>query len=114
MEYLDLYLIHFPVSMRLAEDPESITYSKDDLVMMDMEGVWKEMEECQRLGLTKAIGVSNFSCKKLETLLSFATISPAANQVKVPNIPIHYNNLDSFGIASIYIPSTREKPISII
>ncbi|BAF25959.1 Os10g0113900 [Oryza sativa Japonica Group] len=83
MEYLDLYLIHFPVSMRLAEDPESMTYSKDDLVMMDMEGVWKEMEECQRLGLTKAIGVSNFSCKKLETLLSFATISPAANQVEV-------------------------------
>ncbi|KAL5225221.1 hypothetical protein ABZP36_011860 [Zizania latifolia] len=83
MEYIDMYLIHFPVSLRGPERPPSAEYSKEDLVMMDMEGVWKEMEECQRLGLTKAIGVSNFSCKKLHTLLSFATIPPAANQVEV-------------------------------
>ncbi|XP_030960525.1 deoxymugineic acid synthase 1-like [Quercus lobata] len=41
------------------------------------------MEECQRLGLTKSIGVSNFSCKKLENLLSFATMPPSVNQVEM-------------------------------
>jgi 3''-deamino-3''-oxonicotianamine reductase len=48
---------------------------KKDLVATDMKGVWEEMEECQKRGLAKAIGVSNFSCKKLQYL------PPAANQV---------------------------------
>nr|CAD1822417.1 unnamed protein product [Ananas comosus var. bracteatus] len=47
------------------------------------EGVWAEMEECYRLGLAKAIGVSNFSCKKMQDLLSFAEVLPAVNQVEV-------------------------------
>ncbi|KAG2696684.1 hypothetical protein I3843_07G069300 [Carya illinoinensis] len=34
------------------------------------------------LGLTRAIGVSNFSCKKLKELLSVAKIPPAVNQVE--------------------------------
>nr|CAB3495056.1 unnamed protein product [Digitaria exilis] len=83
MEYVDLYLIHFPVSMRPPEDDGSNVLVKENLVEMDMKGVWKEMEECHRLGLARAIGVSNFSCKKLENLLFFAKIPPAANQVEV-------------------------------
>lgn len=35
------------------------------------------------LGLTKSIGVSNFSCKKLQLLLSTAKIPPAVNQVEM-------------------------------
>ncbi|OEL15082.1 putative NAD(P)H-dependent oxidoreductase 1 [Dichanthelium oligosanthes] len=82
MEYVDLYLIHFPLSMRPLPKGAPLMV-KEELVAMDMEGVWKEMEECQTRGLAKAIGVSNFSCKKLEHLLSFARIPPAANQVEV-------------------------------
>ncbi|KAJ1296022.1 hypothetical protein BS78_01G266800 [Paspalum vaginatum] len=87
MEYVDLYLIHFPVSMRLP-DPEvegevPQVLVKGNLEAMDIRGVWAEMEECQRQGLAKAIGVSNFTCKKLDHLLSFARIIPAANQVEV-------------------------------
>ena len=41
------------------------------------------MEECHRLGLARAIGVCNFSCRKLEALLSFATVPPAVNQVEI-------------------------------
>ncbi|KHN05967.1 NAD(P)H-dependent 6'-deoxychalcone synthase [Glycine soja] len=48
-----------------------------------LQGVWKGMEECQKLGLAKSIGVSNFTCKKLEDLLSFATIPPSVNQVEM-------------------------------
>ncbi|KAL7180981.1 hypothetical protein ACSBR1_039941 [Camellia fascicularis] len=50
---------------------------------MDVKSVWEGMEECQRLGLTKAIGVSNFSSKRLHHLLSFAQIPPAVNQVEM-------------------------------
>eukprot|EP01018_Ginkgo_biloba_P024804 Gb_31079 [translate_table: standard] len=39
------------------------------------------MERCVELGLTKAIGLSNFSCKKIEDLLSYAKIPPAVDHV---------------------------------
>lgn len=62
---------------------------------MDMKSVWEEMEECNKLGLTKSIGVSNFSCKKLEQLLETARILPAANQVHWLTI-IEYEGLIIF------------------
>jgi diketogulonate reductase-like aldo/keto reductase len=86
MEYVDLYLIHHPVSMRPPDEAHGagpVMLVKKDLVPLDMKGVWEEMEECHRRGLAKAIGVSNFTCKKLEYLLSFAKIPPAVNQVEV-------------------------------
>ena len=90
MEYVDLYLIHHPVSLRPPEGDEAASAAlvvKKNLVAMDMKGVWGEMEECHRRGLARAIGVSNFSCKKLEYLLSFAKIPPAANQVMINCCP---------------------------
>ncbi|XVF44101.1 hypothetical protein PTKIN_Ptkin02bG0093300 [Pterospermum kingtungense] len=50
---------------------------------MDFNSVWKAMEDCRRLGLTKSIGVSNFSSKKLADILAFAKIPPAVNQVEL-------------------------------
>nr|AFK39473.1 unknown [Lotus japonicus] len=81
LEYLDLFLIHWPITTQ----PGGVKYPIEvsEIVEFDMKGVWSSMEECQRLGLTKAIGISNFSIKKLEKLLSFATITPAVNQVEV-------------------------------
>ena len=58
IEYLDLYLIHWPMSTK----PGTYEYppKAEDVVPMDFKSVWAAMEECQRLGLTKSIGVSNF------------------------------------------------------
>ncbi|KAL7001489.1 Non-functional NADPH-dependent codeinone reductase 2 [Sarracenia purpurea var. burkii] len=81
LEYLDLYLIHWPVSLKPGE--YELPVKKKDLLPMDFKSVWGAMEECQRLGLTKSIGVSNFSCKKLEVLLATAKIPPAVNQVEM-------------------------------
>ncbi|QHO01190.1 hypothetical protein HN51_035954 [Arachis hypogaea] len=81
LEYLDLYLIHWPISAK--PKLKKFPYDAEDLVPFDLKGVWASMEECHNLGLTKSIGVSNFSCKKLENLLSFATIPPAVNQVEL-------------------------------
>ncbi|CAL4924206.1 unnamed protein product [Urochloa decumbens] len=98
MEYVDMYLIHFPVSMRPppAAVEGAIMVVKDDLVEMDMKGVWEEMEECHRRGLARAIGVSNFTCRKLEYLLSFAKIPPAANQVVEVHPYCRQNKLRAF------------------
>ncbi|KAG8366220.1 hypothetical protein BUALT_Bualt17G0053900 [Buddleja alternifolia] len=80
-DYVDLYLIHWPVSAK----PGKVEYpiKAEDFLPMDFESVWAAMEECQKIGLTKAIGVSNFSCNKLQQILSTAKIQPAVNQVEV-------------------------------
>uniref|UniRef100_F6HF95 NADP-dependent oxidoreductase domain-containing protein n=1 Tax=Vitis vinifera TaxID=29760 RepID=F6HF95_VITVI len=57
--------------------------NKDGHLPIDLGSVWKAMEDFQKLSLTKAIGVSNFSCNKLEELLQTASILPAVNQVKM-------------------------------
>ncbi|KAF3332920.1 Non-functional NADPH-dependent codeinone reductase 2 [Carex littledalei] len=78
MDYLDLYLIHLPISTK----PGLGTYQlkREEVMPLDLKGVWEAMEECQKLGLTRSIGVSNFTTKKLEELLQFAKIPPAVNQ----------------------------------
>lgn len=50
---------------------------------LDMEVTWRGMERCFDSGLCRAIGVSNFSSKKIETLLDFASVPPAVNQVEM-------------------------------
>lgn len=56
---------------------------QDELLPFDVKGTWKAMEDCAKQGLTRAIGVSNFSSKKIMDLVEFAEIPPAVNQVKV-------------------------------
>jgi glycerol 2-dehydrogenase (NADP+) len=49
---------------------------------------WEELEKVLKTGKTKAIGVSNYSVKFLEELLSKATITPAVNQIENhPSLP---------------------------
>nr|CAD1837363.1 unnamed protein product [Ananas comosus var. bracteatus] len=81
MEYIDLYLIHWPMTVKPGK--YEFPFPKDEIEPFDMKSVWEAMEECLRLGLTKAIGVSNFSSKKLHALLSTAQIPPSVNQVEV-------------------------------
>lgn len=78
---MDLYLIHWPV--RLSKEAGRMPVQRDQIFDLDIQSVWEGMEECHDLGLAKAIGVSNFSTKKLEVLLSSARIPPAVNQVSV-------------------------------
>lgn len=79
MEYLDMYLVHWPVKLKpwnySAVPPE------DDFEPLDLESTWAGMEKCLDLGLCRCIGVSNFSSKKIQSLLDFASVPPAVNQV---------------------------------
>ncbi|KAL3321326.1 hypothetical protein AABB24_039769 [Solanum stoloniferum] len=83
MDYLDLYLIHLPVTMKkkVNSKDDEMRFDKEDIIPFDMRGTWEAMEECCRLGLAKSIGVSNFACIKLSQILHYATIPPAVNQV---------------------------------
>ena len=81
-EYLDLYLIHWPMGYKegngLFPQDENGKFLYSDVDYVD---TWKAMEELVRLGLVRSIGVSNFSKAQIERILAIATIPPAVNQV---------------------------------
>lgn len=79
LDYLDLYLMHWPVSMKKG----SVGFKPENLTPPDIPSTWKAMEALSDCGKARAIGVSNFSSKKLEDLLQVARIPPAVNQVEI-------------------------------
>ena len=83
LDYLDLYLIHWPVALKegilFPEKPEDC-YTLGEV---PLEETWKGMEDCLDVGLTRHIGVSNFSISKMETVIASAHIKPEVNQIEV-------------------------------
>jgi len=63
MDYLDMYLIHWPYG--------------------DFLGTWKALEELYKEGKIKAIGVCNFTIEKLEELKANSTVLPVINQIEL-------------------------------
>ncbi|MFC5650722.1 aldo/keto reductase [Paenibacillus solisilvae] len=63
LDYLDLYLIHWPVKGKYKE-------------------AWRALETLYKEGRVKAIGVSNFQVHHLEDLKKDAEITPTVNQVE--------------------------------
>lgn len=68
MDYLDLYLIHWPSNK---EDGEQVNYE-----------TWKAFEELYDAGKIRAIGVSNFLQHHLEALMTKAKVTPMVNQIE--------------------------------
>ncbi|MGW6298193.1 aldo/keto reductase [Peribacillus butanolivorans] len=63
LEYLDLYLIHWPVEGKYKE-------------------AWKALETLYKEGKVKAIGVSNFQIHHLKDVIKDAEVKPMVNQVE--------------------------------
>lgn len=74
LDYLDLYLIHWPNPKPLRENDEWKTRNAE---------VWRAMEDLYQEGKIRAIGVSNFLPHHLDALLETARIIPAVNQVRL-------------------------------
>jgi alcohol dehydrogenase (NADP+) len=83
LNYLDLYLIHWPVaSKRGIFLPESA----EDMISLDalpISDTWQAMETAVDTGLCRHIGVSNFSIAKVKALLDHARLKPAMNQIEL-------------------------------
>jgi len=83
LEYLDLYLIHWPTAFAKGDDlfpklPDgSISYSN-----VHPTETWKAMEKLVDLGLVKNIGVSNFNSLQIQDILDNCKMVPATNQVE--------------------------------
>jgi 2,5-diketo-D-gluconate reductase A len=68
LDYLDLFLIHWPLPTRYDGDFVS---------------TWQAMEEFYRDGRARSIGVSNFQINHLNRLANETEVSPAVNQIEV-------------------------------
>lgn len=83
LDYLDLYLIHWPVAFKsgvLFPRKPTEYIPLEELPIID---TWKQMEIAKKEGLARHIGVSNFSKKKLQNLISKAESKPEINQVEL-------------------------------
>ncbi|EKU97163.1 aldo/keto reductase, diketogulonate reductase [Leptolyngbya sp. PCC 7375] len=83
LDYLDLYLIHWPVAMRKGS---SAPLTAEHLISLDTLPIlttWRAMESLVDKGLCHHIGVSNFSIVKLQNLLDNARLQPEINQIEL-------------------------------
>jgi len=64
LDYIDLYLIHWPVPGKFAES-------------------WKALVEIYRSGKARAVGVSNFNVRHLDELKKVSDLVPAVNQIEL-------------------------------
>ncbi|KAL6300133.1 Aldo/keto reductase [Sparassis latifolia] len=65
LDYVDLFLVHSP------KNHEG-----------ELNSVWKQVEELQKEGLAKSIGVSNFRVQDFEEISKGASVVPAVNQIE--------------------------------
>jgi len=83
LDYLDLYLIHWPVAFKTGHEQAKDATDLLSLEEMPLETTWQAMEKVQESGLAKHIGVSNFNIPKLKRLFAVANIKPELNQIEL-------------------------------
>lgn len=98
LNYLDLYLIHWPQAFAYQgplENLRALSHDAADALTFPADGAgtlltadvplietWRAMEALQRRELVRAIGVSNFEITHLEDILAEADVMPAVNQIE--------------------------------
>lgn len=92
LDYLDLYLIHFPISLRyvpIAEryppewifDPQ-VEHPEMVIDPVPLADTWRAMESLVPAGLVRNIGVCNYNSALLHDLMAYASIKPAMLQIE--------------------------------
>jgi diketogulonate reductase-like aldo/keto reductase len=64
LDYVDLWLVHWPPNGQAAPR------------------VWQQFIRAQQEGLTKAIGVSNYSLRQIDELIQVTGVAPQVNQIR--------------------------------
>lgn len=93
LDYLDLYYIHFPIAFKFVPmeeryPPQMYTGKADEAKgILTEENVplldtYRALEECQREGLIKSIGISNFNGGLVADILRGCSIKPVALQIE--------------------------------
>jgi len=85
LQYLDLYLVHWPFPNWHPPgcDAESRSADARPYIHEEFMKTWRQMESLVDLGLTRHIGTSNMTIPKLRLLLRDARIRPAVNEMEI-------------------------------
>lgn len=85
LEYIDLYLLHWPFSIKPVDEGEYPTHNRStyELDTVPMHQVWAQMELLVDAGLVRSIGVSNWPIVSLIDTFNYARIKPACNQFEL-------------------------------
>jgi alcohol dehydrogenase (NADP+) len=83
LDYLDLYLVHWPMPLKPDATIPVTAASFASPIDVPITGTWAGFEDAVAAGLTRHIGVSNFSAKKIAALSAACTIKPEVNQVEL-------------------------------
>jgi diketogulonate reductase-like aldo/keto reductase len=83
LDYLDLYLIHWPASENQFEDWRAINAD-----------TWRALEDLYKSGRVKAIGVSNFKAHHLKALIADSEIKPMVDQIEFHPGFMQYETLE--------------------
>ncbi|KAG2191108.1 hypothetical protein INT46_009032 [Mucor plumbeus] len=90
LEYVDLYLIHFPVPLKHVNINEVYpagwyqpNKTEIEFEPSPMHECWHEMEKLVDANLARNIGISNFNVQLILDLLTYAKIKPAVLQVEL-------------------------------
>ncbi|KAH7852328.1 hypothetical protein Vadar_023468 [Vaccinium darrowii] len=87
LDYLDLYLVHFPVATRHTGVGTTDSALGDDGVLdidttISLETTWHAMEDLVSKGLARSIGISNYDIYLTRDCLAYAKVKPAVNQIE--------------------------------
>ncbi|KIM96781.1 hypothetical protein OIDMADRAFT_44356 [Oidiodendron maius Zn] len=127
--YVDAFLVHWPiVTGKNADNTAKIGVDGKYIVKKDLtddpELTWRAMEKVYADGLAKSVGLSNWTEKGLTSLLSYAKVKQAINQIKIhPFLPQYelVNYCRSHGIAPVaysplgsqdQVPSSGERVLT--
>ncbi len=119
LDYLDLYLVHWPFPNYHAPGCDGDARNPDSRPYIHKEymNVWQQMEQLVEMGLVKSIGTSNMTIPKMELLLRDAKIKPVVNQMELhphfqqPEL-FHYMNekgIQPVGYSPIGSPKRPER-----
>lgn len=82
LDYVDLFLIHWPVAFKRGTELFPKDGDKPALQNVDYVDTYKALEKLLETGKVKAIGVSNFSKAEMERLLKETSVVPAVHQLE--------------------------------
>jgi diketogulonate reductase-like aldo/keto reductase len=85
LDYLDLYLIHWPFPNWHPPGCDVTSRSPDarGFILAEYLKVWRQLEKLVELGLVRHIGVSNMTIPKFEAFLPAAEIKPAVHEFEL-------------------------------
>lgn len=85
LDYLDLYLVHFPAAFHRKEGAEKYSNDCSSFVYeyQILEDTWNAMEELIHAGLVGSIGISNYNQRQLKRFIRHCKVVPAINEVEL-------------------------------